>query len=158
SGSAHTVLRIVQVLTLVPAWAMLAAVIDHYNRNDALTPGSIHFLFVVTLLCSVWAFCILITYLRARNTALWITFFDIVAMGLLIGGVVVTADIANGDCVAVDTNVAVVEDDGPFTYRQHCSEIKAAWGLAITNIVLFFLTAILAAMIYRQNQGPVVRE
>lgn len=180
NGTAHTIFRVIQVLTLIPAWAVLAAVIDHYNRNNAQTPGSIIFLFVVTLLASVWSFCVLITFLRARNTALWMTFFDIVAMALLIAAVVVLSNIANVDCVAVRVNEVQYnltgvnsnqawwntrrlakrdETDGPYTYRQHCGEIKAAWGLAIANIIFFFITAILAALIYRENQEPpVVRE
>ena len=186
----HGVLRLFQILMLIPAWALLAAVIDYYNRNGTKTPGAIIFLFVVTLLASVWAFCVLVTSIRARNTALWMSFFDIVAMALLIAAVVVLSDIANADCIDVswnssssssgsgssssssysqgnawwntrimhrrDTNVNV---NGTFTYRQHCAQVKIAWGLAIGGIILFFFTAILAAAIYFQTSPlPTARE
>ena len=187
-GIVHTATRVLQVLTLIPAWALLAAVIAHYDRNDALTPGSIHFLFIVTLLASVWSFCILITYLRAKNTALWMTFFDVVAMTLLIAAVVVLGDIANIQCIVNqvitptpdtvnsytqnyipddkwwNTRLArfikrqIIQDSDQYTYRQHCGEIKAAWGLAIANIFLFFISAILTVVIYGQNQQPFVRK
>jgi len=190
NGNAHTAVRVFQVLTLIPAWAILAAVMGDYGNTNAKTPGEIQFLFVVTLLASVWAFCILITYLRAKNTALWMTFFDVVAMALLIASVVVISDIANAECVAVEvdrvTNTQTpnnsntndnwnpdqkwwntkrlakrVEDDGVYTYRQHCGNIRAAWGLAIANIILFLISAILTVVIYKGNQGnqqPVIRE
>ena len=77
----HGVLWLFQILMLILARALLAAVIDYYNRNGTKTPRAIIFLFVVTLLASVWAFCVLVTSIRVRNT-LWISFFDIVAMAL----------------------------------------------------------------------------
>jgi len=171
NGTAHIILRIAQILTLIPAWAVLAVVISHYSRNDTQTPGAIQFLFVVAILASVWAFCVLITFIRARNTALWMTFFDVVAMALLIAAVVVLSNIANVECVVVRLDqVSVNPDgtwwdarrlqiDGTYTYLQHCAEVKAAWGLAIANIIFFFITAILTAAIYLQNRRPpVVRE
>jgi len=190
NGNAHTGVRVLQILTLIPAWAILAAVMADYGHTDAKTPGEIQFLFVVTLLASIWSFCILITYLRAKNTALWMTFFDVVAMALLIASVIVISNIANVECVAVEVDrvttdtppttnsdydnwnpdvkwwntkrlVKRIEDDGVYTYRQHCGNIKAAWGLAIANIVLFLITAILTAVIYKGNKDserPVMRE
>ena len=187
ASSLHGLLRVIQVLMLIPAWALLAAIVDHYNRKDTKTPGAITFLFVVALLASVWAFCVLITTVRARNTALWMSFFDIVAMALLIAAVVVLSDIANADCVAVTWsssvdsgsisggssaatdysqeekwwNTRVLRRDdlnvsGAFTYRQHCVEVKTAWGLAIANIILFFFTALLAAAIYFENNDSLL--
>lgn len=192
-GNGHTVTRILQVLTLIPCWALLAAVIDSYNSADADTPGEIQFLFVIAILATVWSFCILITYLRAKNTALWMTFFDVVALALFIAAVVVLSDIANNECNVVggitvinnpDDNIVyypadyrnpgtrrwllkrqgvivdpdLVRTDGEYTYRQHCGEIKGAWGLAIANIILFFISAILTVVIYKNAQTPIVRE
>lgn len=171
ASTTHTIFRIAQILTLIPAWAILAAVIDHYNRNNVKTPSAILFLFVVALLASVWSFCALATFLRARNTALWMTFLDVVAMVLLIAAVVMLmSNFANVGCIAwrvevIPSQSAPDEKWWPWdtqrllTYRKYCGEIKAAWGLAIANIIFFFITAFLTAVIYRQNQlPPVVRE
>ena len=152
-GNAHTATRVLQVLTLIPAWALLAAVIAHYNRNDALTPGTIYFLFIVTLLASVWSFCILITYLRAKNTALWMHVFDILAMILLIAAVIIapTPDTVNSytkDYTSDFIKRQTIQDSDQDTYRQLYGEIKAALGLAIANIFLFFISAILTLLVY----------
>jgi len=162
-GQAHSIIRAVEVLTLIPAWSLTAAIISWYNSHGANTPGGVLCLFIVTLLSSVWAFCILIVVTRARNTALWIAFWDMVAMGILIAGVATTSNIANFECNAVSQNTIFVTSDGQrltaennnnknfWDNPNNCNLIKAAWGLAIANIILFFISAILAVVIYRQN-------
>jgi len=173
---AHHILRILQVLTLIPAWALMAAAVSWYNSHNIDTHGGVLTLFIVTLLASIWAFCILIAVLRARNTALWITFWDIIAMGALIAGVATTSNIANYQCNAVGattttsaTTYYITENNQRIAVNpvntttaanngndfaddaNNCNMIKAAWGLAIANIIMFFITAILAVVIYRQN-------
>jgi hypothetical protein len=144
-----------------------------YNSHDIDIPGGVIALFVVTLLASVWSFWILLAVLRARNTALWIAFWDIVAMGALIASVAVTSEIATYECNAVPPNTvntvyitsdgrrfngipADVDDDDRVDLwddPDNCNLVKAAWGLAIANIIMFFITAILAVVVYRQNMG-----
>jgi len=163
--TSHTIFRVLEVLTLIPAWAMMAAIVAAYNDHTLKTPGGIICLFVTTLLASIWAFCILITTMRAKNTALWIAFWDIVAMGILIAGVATTANTAN-TCSAVSTTI-VVDSNGQTvstntTSRnggdvvtnnsQDCGLLKAAWGLAIANIIFFVITAALAIVIYQKNK------
>ena len=139
-------------------------------------------LFLATLLASVWAFCILIAVLRARNTALWMTFWDLVVLGGLIAGVASTANTANYACNAVAVNSAPLTvfftaGGDPFTSPSaasppsngtvttattimpqfwadpnNCNLIKGAWGLAVANIVMFFITAMLAIVVYRSFQ------
>lgn len=169
----HTVFRVLQVLTLITAWSLMAAIVSWYNENTVKQPGGVLALFIILILSSVWAFCILIATARARNTALWITFWDIVAMIALIVGVATTANIANYQCNAVNSNqqqtIYIVDgrqvssnsvqqgdndDDDIWDQSDYCNLLKAAWGLAIANIIMFFITAILAAVIYKQNQRP----
>ena len=168
-SQAHSIIRAVEVLTLIPAWSLTAAIISWYNSHGGDTPGGVLCLFIVTLLSSVWAFCILIVVARARNTALWIAFWDLVAMGILIAGVATTSNIANYECNAVSQNTVFVTSDGQrltaenarnngnnnsnnfWDNPNNCNLIKAAWGLAIADIILFFVSAILAVVIYRQN-------
>jgi hypothetical protein len=177
AANAHTVFRVLQVLTLIPAWALLSAVLAAYNEADQETPGGIITLFVGCLLGSIWSFCVLIVANRARNTALWMTFWDIVAMGVLIAGVATTSNIANVNCGnnvqsssivylapdgtpirSEDVNSSTItvnngeDNDAIWRNQDNCNLIKAAWGLAIANIIMYFITAILAAVIWKQNR------
>lgn len=175
----HTVVRIIQLLTLIPAWALLASIISDYNSESANTPGKVLLLFIVSLLASVWSFCVLLTVLRARNSALWIVLWDVVAMGLLIAAVVATAGIVNTNCTSIPATTAAlplteyadangnllpgrrdaaadlpVGRDGTvfWSARNHCGLLRPAWDLAIANIFLFFISALLALVIWRQNE------
>ncbi|PWW80097.1 hypothetical protein C7212DRAFT_305742 [Tuber magnatum] len=176
ADSAHTVFRIIQVLTLIPCWAILAALIDVYNKNGSAPPSGILCLFITALLASIWSFCVLITSMRARNTALWMTFFDICFMAALIAGVALLSNIANAECVVAPVATVIYTTDGQKVWQSggnkngtddgiwhnddNCSLVKAAWGLGVTNIILFFITAILAAVVYRRNEeeGRVVEK
>jgi len=172
AAQAHMIFRVLQVLTLIPAWALMAAVVDWYNSHTVGAPGMILLLFVGCLLASVWAFCIMIAVQRAGNTALWIAFWDFVAMGVLIGAVAATNNIANYQCTNMSRSPQTIYitpdgqritaggdpiEDGDKTddiweSPDYCGLIKGAWGLAIANIVMFFITGILAIVIYRQNE------
>jgi hypothetical protein len=139
-----------------------------FQASTVSTPASVVILFVILLLCSIWSFCILIAVLRANNTALWIAFWDIVCMGALIAGVAVTSNLANYECGTVVRTYYYTADgrrlSDPFVSDQavqrqqfwdhpgNCNLLKAAWGLAIANIIMFFITALLAISIYKQNE------
>jgi hypothetical protein len=173
ASQAHTVFRVLQILTLIPAWALIAAIVHWYNSNTVGAPGGVLCLFIVTLLASVWAFCILVATQRAGNTSLSIAFTDVIAMAALIAAVATTSNIANYECntVAVNTQMVYITSTGEritmddvavdnrdrsktddiWDHPDYCNLIKGAWGLAIANIIMFFITAILSVVICRQN-------
>jgi len=175
-GTSFVIFRVLQILTLIPCWAILASVISLYNQKFVPAPGGIICLFIVAILLTVWSFCILITYLRAFNTAMMIVFFDVVGMITLIVGVALLSNEANSECV----NVAAISgyygtggnNDGLTnylsensvtkvtggTYGDYCGMLRGSWGLGIANIVFFFLTAILGAQIADTNEDVIVRE
>ncbi|KAG0642585.1 hypothetical protein HOY80DRAFT_607922 [Tuber brumale] len=163
--SAHLAFRIIQILTLIPCWAILAALINVYNKSGVVAPSGILCLFVVALLASVWSFCVLIAAMLARNTALWMSFFDICFMAALIAGVALLSNIANAECVVAHVTSVIYTTDGQKVWQSggnsghgiwnddnNCSLAKVAWGLGITNIILFFITAILAGVVYKRNE------
>ncbi|KAI5818052.1 hypothetical protein BZA77DRAFT_386417 [Pyronema omphalodes] len=170
--NAHTALRVLQILTLVPAWALMAAVLSWFQSSTHPTPASIVILFLILLLSSIWSFCILIAVLRAHNTALWITFWDILIVGGLIAGISITSNLANYECGAVIRTYYYTVDgrrlsdpgflisDQPqqqfWDKAGNCALLKAAWGLALVNVLLFFGTALLAWLVYRRNQQVVL--
>lgn len=165
AANALTVVRVFQILTLIPCWAILAALVSVYNRNNDVAPAAILCLFIVALLASVWAVCILITQLRARNTALWMAVGDIIIMAALIAGVILITNITTTRCVPyvaqtvaytttgekvwTTNNVAM---DPMWGQTNRCDLAKAALGLGIANIILFFILAILSIVVYKQNK------
>lgn len=89
-------------------------------------------------------------------------------MGALIAGVAVTSNLANYECGTVVRTYYYTADgqrlsdplgsDQAVQRQQfwdhpgNCNLLKAAWGLAIANIIMFFITALLAISIYKQNE------
>lgn len=166
-----TAVRILQILTLIPCWAILAALVAAFANNHVVAPAAILCLFTVALLASIWAFCVLITQIRAHNTALWMAFWDVAFMAALIAGVVLLANITTTQCTGYLTQITVTYDraTGSEVWRSqdldgdssHCSLAKVALGFGIVNILLFFISAILSAMIYqrnRQEDESIIRE
>lgn len=154
--------RILQILTLAPCWAILAALVAAFTSNHVVAPAAILCLFIVTLLASIWSFCILITQIRAHNTAPWMAFWDIALMAALIAGVVLLANITTTQCTGYLTQITVTYDreTGEEVWRSqdldgnssHCNLAKVAFGFGIVNILLFFISALLSAMIYQRNR------
>lgn len=168
---ALTATRIVQMLTLIPCWAILAALVAAFSNNHVVAPAAILCLFIVALLASIWAFCVLITHIRARNTALWMVFWDVVFMAALIAGVILLSNITTTQCTGYLTQITVIYDrvTGTEVWRsrdvdgslRYCSLAKVALALGIVNIILFFISALLSALIYQRNRQEdevIVRE
>lgn len=168
---ALTAVQIFQILTLTPCWAILAVLVAAYNNNHVVAPAAILCLFIVALLASIWAFCVLITQVRAHNTALWMAFWDIIFMAALIAGVVLLSNITTIQCTGYLTQITVIYDrvTGKEVWRSqdvdgnssHCSLAKVALGLGIANVILFFISAVLSALIYQRNteeDETIVRE
>ncbi|KAH8152629.1 uncharacterized protein LAJ45_03470 [Morchella importuna] len=165
TSTALTIVRVFQILTLIACWGILAALVNIYSSNGAAAPAGVLCLFIVALLASIWAFCVLLTQARARNTAYWMAAGDIILLAALIAGVVLISRITSrckqqvayatsGDGTKVyptTTTVAAGSSD-PVWHGHNCDLAKAAMGLGIANIVLFFISAILAALVVVQNR------
>lgn len=162
-----TVVRVFQILTLICCWGILAALVNVYNSNHIVAPAAILCLFVVAILASIWAFCILITQLRARNTALWMAVFDILFMAALIAGVILLSNVTTSRCIGYQSTTVIYDKvtgaeiwksqdaNGNTMWNSqnnHCDLAKAALGLGIANIILFFISAILSIIVYQQNK------
>lgn len=175
-GQSFVTFRVLQILTLIPCWAILASIISLYDQKSVPAPGAILCLFVIALLLTVWSFCILVTYLRAFNTAYMIAFLDVAGMIALIVGVALLTNEADAECVNLRavTNYGGFSrgDDGLVTYLSDnsvtrvtggnygdfCGLLRGSWGLGIANIVFFFLTAILGYQIAASAEAVIIRE
>lgn len=146
-GTAFFILRVFQIVTLIPTWGMLAYFVDKSTKASATPPDSILCLFIVALLATVWAVFTLSSYTR-RLTELWIAVIDLCFFGVLIAGVVLLAPEAeNRDCVHGNVGWGYIN----ISWKKECSMIKASWALGIMNVIMFFLTACIAAHTYRHT-------
>ncbi|KAH0610650.1 uncharacterized protein H6S33_012177 [Morchella sextelata] len=168
TSTALTIVRVFQILTLIACWGILAALVNVYNSRGTVAPAGVLTLFIVALLASIWAFCVVLTQARARNTAYWMTAGDVILLAALIAGVVLISKITSSRCNAPQqqvvyatsadgtkvypTTVSSANNSDPVWSGHNCDLAKAAMGLGIANIILFFISAILAAVVVVQNK------
>ncbi|EGX47346.1 hypothetical protein TWF173_005584 [Orbilia oligospora] len=162
-GPGYIFFRLVNIVTLIACFAVLAQAMSMFSNSNSSTPQSVVFMFAVGIIGTVWSILILITFLRANNVSITIAFFDFVGMILCIVGVALLTKPAIDECAAAkagDQNEISRTDN----VGSVCGLLRAGWGLALANIVLFFLCCVggvqIAMMVadeYRRVGGPVAR-
>jgi hypothetical protein len=140
SGLSFWFWRMFQILTLIPTLGMLAWFVDFYNTRNLLTPRSILILFIVSVLGAAWALGTLFLYARARHSAKFVAFIDLLFVGAFIGAVYELRGIGNADCSNWVTNGSYSTDLGLFTVSgdryslnidKQCAMLKASWAFGI---------------------------
>lgn len=132
--------RLFEILTLIPALGMLAWFVDWYNDRNLLTPRSILVLFIVSVLGAAWALGTLFLYARAKHSANFVAFVDLLFVGAFIAGVYELRGIADANCSNFSSDGSYSHDLGLFTvsgntYGLHvnrqCAMLKASWAFGI---------------------------
>jgi len=140
SGLSFIFWRIFQIITLIPTLGMLAWFVDWYNSRNLLTPVSILVLFIVSVLGAAWALGTLFLYTRAKHSAKFVAFVDLLFMGAFIGAVYELRGIADADCSNWQRNGSYSTDLGLFTISgnsygfdidRQCAMLKASWAFGI---------------------------
>jgi len=156
-------LRLLQIVTLIPIWGMLAYFIDKYSNSNTAPPASILVLFIVAILATVWALLTLFQFKRYSVVSMLIAFIDLLFVGALIAGVWYLRAVKDADCstwnggpVDFDRNGNSVSaswtSNWGLSIKKHCAMYKAAWALGIVNIILFFFSTLVAAHLYRRAE------
>lgn len=134
---------------------MLAWFVDGYNSKNVLTPESILVLFIVSVLAVAWVIFTLFSYHRSSANAMFVGLIDLGFFAALIVGVWYLRNISHFDCTTTyrdndwSASLGGVTVTGPaynWQTDKPCAMLKASWVLAIINIVLFFITAVVAFM------------
>ncbi|KAF2022062.1 hypothetical protein BU24DRAFT_404976 [Aaosphaeria arxii CBS 175.79] len=158
SGFSFIFWRIMQIITLIPAMGMLAYFVDIYNTANQLTPRSLLIMFIILVLAVVWCVGTLFLYARAKHSANFVAFIDLLFVGALIGAVYEMRWVSDTDCASADRDGSYVADLGiaridvnkyDFTLNKSCAMIKATWAFAIMNIIFFFITFLFALLVHR---------
>ncbi|KAI0204395.1 hypothetical protein F4808DRAFT_341148 [Astrocystis sublimbata] len=148
--------RFLQIVTLIPIIGLLAYFVDGYNKLNALTPQYILILFIVSVLAAAWAIFTLFSYHRSSTNATFVAVVDLLFVGAFIGAVYALRFISSADCTHVRPGSSVDVSLGIFgsanlngvrvSLDKPCAMLKASFALGIINTILFFFTAVLAAM------------
>jgi len=158
--------RLVQIVTTIPIWGMLAYFVDKYNKSSVAPPAEVLVLFITALIATIWALITLIQSKRFGAITMLTAVVDILIVGAFIAGIYLLRSVKDTDCVNTSVPVTVYYGDDSKSWgdswgmniSKHCSMFKASWVLAIINCILFFLTALLAVHIYRRGDTAVARE
>ncbi|GAB7355378.1 hypothetical protein MBLNU459_g5900t1 [Dothideomycetes sp. NU459] len=162
--------RIFQVITLIPIVGMLAYFVHGYVNSNQLTPTYILVEFIASVLAAAWTIATLITYFRARHSALFVALVDLAFVGTFIAAVYLLRGISNADCANFSTggfyfNLGVFgyygkSSDSPWALNinKTCAMLKACFALGIIECIAFFVTFLLALLVHRhyRNEDRVV--
>lgn len=160
SGLSFMFWRILQIITLIPIVGMLAWFVDFFNDRNLLTPRSILILFIVATLAAAWTVGTLFLYAKARHSANFVAFVDLLFVGALIGAVYELRGIASADCSdwvrsgTYSADFGIVQISGSsfrLDVNSRCAMLKASFALAIMNIIFFFITMLLALLVHRNH-------
>ncbi|KAF1354455.1 hypothetical protein EJ07DRAFT_168206 [Lizonia empirigonia] len=161
SGLSFVFWRIFEIVTLIPTLGMLAWFVSWYDDRNLLTPRSILVLFIVSVLGAAWALGTLFLYSRARHSAKFVAFIDLLFVGAFIGGVYVLRGITNADCSNWSSNGSYSADLGLFNVSgnryslnidRQCAMLKASFAFGIMNCIFFFITCLLALLVARHHR------
>lgn len=132
--------RIFEILITIPIMGMLAWFVHQYVNANLLTPAYILVLFIVSVIALAWAVFTTIDYLRARHDALFVAFFDLAIVGALIAGVYYLRGIAGQNCTNLQAGIGTEGSYLNYSANKTCVMLKAAFALAIIDILAFFVT------------------
>ena len=174
-----SIIRVIQAVTLIPTWGILAWFVHQFILYDISPPSSILVLFIATLVGTAWALAsaVAVHLRRPHHLYIIILFADLLILVALITGVVFLFEINSQDYAPLGVEFEILPfvmvtpsewggDYDVYTgYEEFYSWIRtrllmlrSAWALAILNCVLWFFSALLALVIYRRSVGAAVHE
>lgn len=155
--------RVVEILFLIPIIGMMAYFVNGFLNAGILTPDYILILFIVSVIAVFWAFDTMIRHSTTKRSAAFVSLVDFGFFGAFVAGVVKLGFISNANCSSW-SNDSYYINLGPFGVQyqqfdinQTCSMLKTCFAFGIMEVIFFFITAISAIFIYR-NQGVIVKE
>jgi hypothetical protein len=161
SGFSFGFWRVCQIITLIPIVGMLSYFVHGFTEANQLTPNNTLVLFIVSVLALAWTVGTLFLYSRARHSAKFVAFVDLLFFGALIAGVYYMRGIGNANCSRFQRDsfsgsigVFSVNVNGVSIHtNKTCAMYKASWAFAIMNIIFFALTFFFALLVHRNHKN-----
>ncbi|RKF76341.1 hypothetical protein GcM1_228079 [Golovinomyces cichoracearum] len=155
-GIMFVLMRILEIVTLLPTMGMLAYFVNIYASVNALTPTYVLCLFIVSLLALLWAIATLFTYHRSAANAHFVAVVDLFFLGALIAAVHALRGIASQNCTSIKSSSTYSISFGivgkatlnrwKFKANRQCALLKAAFSFGIMNCIFFAITSVIALM------------
>jgi len=162
SGFSFIFWRLMELLTLIPTMGMMAWVVHNFDSINQRTPTDFLVLFIVSVLAVAWALGTLFLYSRAKHSAGFVSFVDLLFVGAFIGAVYELRWIAKANCSTWRPSGTYTTDFGLFTIsgnkyhldtNKWCAILKASFAFGIMNCIFFFLTFIFALLVHRHDSS-----
>ena len=147
-----------------------------FSPRDWVLIPFVRVLFIVSVLATAWALVTLFRRDSTRRSAHFVAAVDLAFFGALIAGVYELRGIAGANCSNIsggfDTSGGISSSGNTITVspltinyspfsisaNKSCALLKASFALGIINVILFFFTACLAALMHRREKDVVVKE
>ena len=87
-----------EIITLIPTMGMLAWWVNYFDSQNLRVPTEILVLFIVSTLAVAWTLGTLFLYSRAKHSASFVAFVDLLFVGAFIGAVYELRSMAHANC------------------------------------------------------------
>ncbi|KAL9109249.1 MAG: hypothetical protein Q9227_006004 [Pyrenula ochraceoflavens] len=101
-GLLFRLVRLAEIITLIPVIGMLAWFVNGFQNANQLTPASILTLFIVSILACAWAIATLFRMSSVRRSAIFVAFIDLCFVGAFIAADYELRSIGSANCTHAD--------------------------------------------------------
>jgi len=138
------VFRLLELTFLIPPLGMLSAIVHNYVSHNQLAPAFVLVLFIVVVIASVWTLLTMLLYGLTKKNGYLVALVDLLIFGGLIGGVVVLGPVAGLSCSSPNLQSPIYLESAynVYDFGNFCNLLKASFGLAVIEIILFFFTIV----------------
>lgn len=140
SGFSFMFWRLFQIVTLIPTVGMLAWFVNYFTNANLACPVWLLVIFIVSVLALAWAIGTLFLYSRAKHSAGFVAFVDLLFVGAFIGAVYELRWITDANCTSFERYSGqfsalgfTVSSNNFFhlTTNKGCAMLKASFAFGI---------------------------
>jgi len=139
SSVIFTLVRVLQILLLLPMVGMLGYFMHPYVQANQTAPTWLLLMFIISVIGCAWCLLTLFQFHRSYIHSLVVLVVDIVFFACFIAGVVLMDFVKNWKCVS------------GLHVTKTCTMHKVTWVFGIINIILFFVTAVFAWQLHHRS-------
>jgi len=159
SSVIFTLVRVLQILLLLPMVGMLGYFMHPYVQNNQTAPTWLLLMFIISVIACAWCLLTLFQFHKSYIHSLFVLVVDIAFFACFIAGVVLMDFVKNWNCVSGSVPVGFQVGNNNYsggnnlslTVKKSCTMLKVTWIFGIINIILFFVTAVFAWQLHHRS-------